>query len=485
MSTTVESQKPVHFAARAWQWLADESPVLAKEVLVTWRTPAYAGAIVAAPILITGIVLAVRWMMARDLDTLEGIQIVRIYLLWMAIFLGALGAILGSTLVVQDRENGTLEALRFSRVRASEIVFAKLASVLLAQLAIVVSTLPLVGYVAAASGVSLSATAVAAAMALGLGAMTAAVGIGASANAPNTRVALIVSLLGAAVIWMIACWWYAASWGTRGCIHRCDAIDNYLDSPFDRSYAVHLVGLPVCGLVLVSWGGIAAAISGLLDPSEDRSLPIKRWALAAVTMVAFAAWAAAAGAETEVREGIAGVALFVTALGALVLHFAFVSEPTSLSRRILARSPASILRRVLRPSLAASIGFTVVTSGLAFVGIPLLVRSPGLLVPAVWVLLYVSAIGGFMGFVAAKHGAQRARWLGGVASPVLLLALFEDHTRGPAPLDCVCPFWIRQASDGEAAAVWACSVALWALTACVMLGLMIAACRNAFALRKY
>jgi hypothetical protein len=477
MNATVETQRPTTVLQRAWQWLVDANPVLAKEILVTSRTPAYAGAIVGTPLLLAGIVLAARWM-TNDL-AFDGSPVVRLYLVWVAIFLGALGAILGSTLVVHDRENGTLEALRFSRVRASSIALAKLASVVFAQVVVVACTLPLIGYFVVSSGVSLAGIAVAAALALALGALTAAVGIGVSAHAPNTRVAHVVSLFGAALIWIAVCAWYAASWRLTGCLHGCDAIDGYLDAPFDRRYVSLLIVIPACGFAIVLWGGIAAAISGLLDTSEDRSLPIKRWALSAVAMVALATYAAANGAEAGARATIAGLALFVTALGAVVLHFAFVGEPLSPSHRMRARPPGSILRRLSPPSLVPSIGFTIVTGALGFVGIPLLLRSPDVALVGLWVLLYVSALGGFMGFVAARKGARRARWMGAIAAPMFLLSLLEDHSRGAAALDCVCPFWLRHASGGETSAVWSCSVALWALTACVMLGLMIRASREA------
>jgi ABC-type transport system involved in cytochrome c biogenesis permease component len=486
MNATVETQKPVAFFKRAWRWLVDANPVLAREILVTSRTPAHAAAIAVAPILVAGIVLAVRWTMTNGRDSLDGGEIVLTYLLWMAVFLGALGAIVGSTLVVPDRENGTLEALRFSRVRAGSIARAKLASVMLAQFAIVACTGPLVGYFVATSNVSLAEMAMAAAMALALGALTASVGIGVSAHAPNTRVALVVSLLGAGLIWISASAWLAFGRQIDGCLHDCNSFEEILGSPFRRGHLALLVLLPACGFAIVFFGGIAAAISGLLDRCEDRSLPIKRWGLTAVALVALVACAAADGAEPNGREAIAGVALFVMALGAVALHFAFVGEPLSPSRRIGARPSRPILQRLFPPSLVPSIGFTTVIGGLGFMGIPLLVRSPQI-VAGLWVLLYVTALGGFMGLVAATKGAPRARCMGVIATPVFLLALLPDHSHGAAALDCLCPFWLRYASDGEAAAVWSCSLALWGLTACVMLGLMVSASRKGWqdaAIRK-
>jgi hypothetical protein len=492
MSATVEMQMPATLAGRAWHWLVDANPVLAKEVLVTVRTRTYAGAIVVAPVLVAGLVLAIRAMVGRD--PLDGHGTMQVYLVGLAVLLGALGAVLGATIVVQDREGGTIEGLRFSRVRPGSIIVAKFASIVLAQLAVVACTLPLVGYFVATTDVGFVEAALITAIAVAFGAMTAAIGVGISSLAPNIRIALVLSLLGAGLLGIGLCAWYGCVWDVGRDLVRdvgrdlgpCSSghcgVADVARSAFERKYLSLFVVLPVCAFATVLWGGLAAGVSGLLDASEDRSGPIKGWALAALSMTALTVYETAIDEGARTRTAIAVLSLFAIAFTSIAMLFAFAGEPLSPSRRMRAQRSRSILRRLSPPSLVPSIAFTLLAAGLGLLGIPLLARSPELTVVGFWVFLYMSALGGFMGFIAASTSARRARGMGAVAAPAFLVALLQDHSHGATALDCVCPFWLGSPS-AETLAVWSCSLALWALTACAMLGLMLGARRKVASLR--
>jgi hypothetical protein len=348
----------------------------------------------------------------------------------------------------------------------------------LAQLAVVACTLPLVGYFVATTDVSFVEAGLITLIAVAFGAMTAALGVGISSLSPNVRIAHVLSLLGALLLGIGLFGWYGSIWDHGRCIARHCGVADVARAAFDPRYLSLFVVLPACAVATVLWGGFAAGVSGLLDASEDRSGPIKSWALAALSMTALTAHELALGAETRTRTAIAGLSVFFIALASIAMLFAFAGEPILPSRRMRARPSRSILQRVSPPSLVPSIAFTLMTAGVGLLGVPPLVRSPDLAVAGLWVFLYVSALGGFLGFVAATSGARRARWMAAIVAPVFLVALLQDHSHGATALDCICPFWINTAS-AETMTVWSCSLALWALTACVMIGLMLAATRKA------
>ena len=85
-------------------------------------------------------------------------------------------------MVVQEREGGALEALKFSALSPRRVVVGKFAAVVLAEVAVVICTMPLLAFVLALGGVSLGEAFVAMTIALACGAMTASVGVATSAT---------------------------------------------------------------------------------------------------------------------------------------------------------------------------------------------------------------------------------------------------------------------------------------------------------------
>ena len=67
-----------------------------------------------APLLLGTFVLLVRSGMSHSLDPVTGRQLFPVYFTGLAMALGTVGAALGSTVIVQEREAGALEALKFS-----------------------------------------------------------------------------------------------------------------------------------------------------------------------------------------------------------------------------------------------------------------------------------------------------------------------------------------------------------------------------------
>jgi ABC-type transport system involved in multi-copper enzyme maturation permease subunit len=479
MNQDMETMRQTRLWTRAWDALVDSNPVLAKELLVTARTPTFIGSMIGAPLVMGALVLLAR-LGLHSFGPPAGRQLFPVYFAGLSIALGILGAALGSTVLVQEREAGALEALKFSALSPRRIVLGKLAAVVLAEAAVVVCTIPLLVFILAQGGVSLGEAWIATAIALACGAMTASVGVAVSAHAANTRRSLLASLFCAAILGIGVMIWLAAG-SDLGSSHGLFGVtQGYFEAPAGRAYCAVLFVIPAYALTTVLWLGHAAATAGLMDRSEDWSLPIKRWTVGAYAMGTMALVLCSAMAGEDDREAIAIGSMTAAASLAAVLLFVFASEPVRLTRRMQVH-PRPVFARVLYPRcLVPSILFTLVASGVVLVSIPVLAGAPAALeVDAIWAIACLSALGGLLGTLAARRGVTQARRIGAAAVVGLtfLFVLLRVGSRGPTWVDGICPLWLD--GDGtEAQDILACSLALWGGAALWSLGSMLHAVRS-------
>jgi ABC-type transport system involved in cytochrome c biogenesis permease component len=479
MNPSMDATREKRRWTRTWDALVDADPVLAKELLVTARTPAFVGSMIVAPLVLGALVLCVRLGMRR-IDPLAGRELFPVYFTGLSIALGLVGAALGSTVVVQEREAGALEALKFSALGPGRIVRGKFAAVVLAELAVVVCTMPLLGFVLAMGGVSLGETCVAMSIALACGVMTASLGVAVSAHAANTRQSLLLSLLGSAAVGIGVMIWLAAGSELGQRYHAFGVARGYLDVPWNGPSIAVLLVIPAYALTTVLWFGHAAATSGLMDLSEDRSLPIKRWTVGAYAMGAMALVACSAVAREYVRESIVGGSMIAVATLAAVLLFVFAGEPVRPTRRMQVHRPSLFVRAVYPWCLAPSIFFTIAASGVVLLSVPVLSGAPAKLeLDGLWVVACLSALGGLLGCVAARRGATRARQLGAFALVGLTFCflLLRAGSRGPTWVDGICPLGLDLEGGPPALRVLTYSLVAWGTASLLSLATMLRAVR--------
>jgi len=456
---------------RIWDALTDANPVLAKELLVTLRTPAYVRSMVGATLLLG---TAVVWAgLGRGSLEYKGRELFGIYFTGLALVLGIVGGALGSTVIVQEREGGTLEALNFSSLSPRRIVFGKFAAIALAEGAIAVCTLPLLVLVLGVGVVSLGETYVAMSIALMCGALTASVGIAVSAHTANTRRSLLVSLLCSCVVGIGVTSWLAAGSELSWCSGPFGVARVYFEAPHNDAYFALLCIIPAYAVTTILWLGHASATTGLMDRSRDRGSPIKRWAVGTLGMglVAFVICTRASAAHS--REEVAVVAMIVTSSIAAALLFVFAGEPASPTRWMQAH-PSSRLSGLLYPRcLAPSVLFTVLASGVALVSVSLLADSRRLEFYALWTVAGLSTLGGLIGSVAARKGVTRARALGAIALflPPLIVGLLRDSLK-PTWVDAFCPLWLSDGGGQSNEPLMLGSLLAWTVAAVASLGIM-------------
>jgi hypothetical protein len=94
MNPSTDATRERRLWTRAWDAFVDAEPVLAKELLVTARTPIFLGSIVVAPVALGMFVLLVRLGTSR-FDPFAGRQLFSFYFTGLSFALGALGAAFG------------------------------------------------------------------------------------------------------------------------------------------------------------------------------------------------------------------------------------------------------------------------------------------------------------------------------------------------------------------------------------------------------
>ena len=481
MNSSMDASSQKRLRSRVWDAVVDANPVVAKELLVTARTPMFVGSVVAAPLLLSALVLLVRSTIDYEFDGEGGRRLFTVYFAGLSIALGLFGAALGSTVVVQEREAGMLDALRFSALGVRRIVVGKFAAVLLAEGALVVATLPLLAFVYAKGRTSLAETAVALAIAAACGVMAASIGIGVSANERNTRRSLLVSLFGAGVVGIGVIAWLVTTSEDLG---RYDfpfgVARGYLESSLEAKYFAELLVVPAFSLTGVLWLGHAASTSGLMDPSDDRGRPIKRWMLGIYAIGAVCAVICAVMAGVYQRGEIVGCSMVAAALLAFVLLFVFVGEPLRPTRRMQAERATALARGVYAPGLVPSIFFTILVCGFVLVFLPVLGGVSDVLeLKAFWLIAFLAVLGGLMGAAAAYRGAPFARRMGAVSVAVftLLFVLGRGHSPGPAWADLLCPLGLNPDRQLGAQTMFACSLIAWIAAGFMSLALLVRAGR--------
>jgi hypothetical protein len=244
-----------------------------------------------------------------------------------------------------------------------------------------------------------------------------------------------------------------------------------------------------------------------MDPTEDRSWPLKRWAVGALStgIGALALATRLLGSPLSVRQGWSLAVMAAATPLAVVLLFMFVSEPVRATRRMVLDPPKGPLVGRLPPTLGPSVWFVVLTFAAAFVGAPVALdalSSPLLLLSA-WCSVFVAGVGGVMGGLAARarsveRGATAARVYGFVTLFVASVGLWivaalagamDDPTRHPFALLGAAPTWVAPAaidalasparpSSPEAERALRVGIGVWTFVAAVSLGAMARALRR-------
>lgn len=441
------------------RWWRDPNPVVRKELLAVLRTPLYVRSVVIALILIA-LVLVLAALAGSD-ETERGEMGRTLFQVFAGVtftVMSVVGATFGATAIVQEREGRTLDALVLAGVTPARLVRGKLVAVFAAMAFIPALSVPTLAAVMVFGGVTLAHVVIAAAYLSLFGAVAVAFGLSASSHAATTRQALAgalpATLLGTVVFGSVMSgvgveYARAHALTYQGPLFLCDA---YFAIPWGPEYGVHLILMPAYAIGMALWLLLTSARSGLMDPSEDRALGLKRWAIAASVLgIALAVTSVRWFRSSDDTRALTAVALLCAAatVGA-ALAFTFVGERLTPSRRMLRANPG-----LLPPTLRPAVWFVVVWTTLTALLSSLAVRGPdrALLLAGLYVAAWVSALAAVGGAVAARdplQGTARARITQAVVAflscagawvAALLIDATRDALRDPAAVLAPSPTW--------------------------------------------
>lgn len=449
----------------------DPNPIVRKELLAALRTPLYVRSVVGVLVALAALMVLSAVSVADEPDTTEaGRVLFQLFFGATYLAIAVVGPTLGAMSIVHERETRTWDAMVLSGMRPWQIVWGKLLAVFAAVLFIPLASLPMLSVVALFGGVSGAQIAIAGAYTLVLGALAVSMGVAVSAQSVATRRALLVTTP-LAVFGSMALGGVLAAVGHDVARRHALTLDGpfffadaYLALPFDRTYFVYLVLLPAWVIGVPFWGFHALARSGLMDPTEDRTWPLKRWALGALGLgvAAIAIATRLLGVTLRARQAWSVAVMSVATPLALVLLFMFVTEPLRPTRRMQLDPPRGPLVSRLRPTLAPSVRFVVVVFGATLLACPVVLEASGreLLLLGAWCAAFVAGVAGVMGWLAARaktpaRGATAARVYGvvtlfvacvGVWIVAALAGAMSDPLRRPFALLGVAPTWLGPAA---------------------------------------
>lgn len=416
-------------ADRLLGWWRDPNPIVRKELLAVLRTPLYVRSVVASLVALGLVVVTSAVTIADSSDSQEAGKILfQLFFGGTFLVMSFVGPTFGATTIVQEREARTLDALTLSALGPRRIVAGKLLAVFVAMAFIPLVAVPMLGVAMLFGGVTLGHLLVSTLYVLAFGAVGVAFGVAVSAVSDATRKAVAGTVplsVGASLFLGGSLTAFGHDFarhhalGFEGPFFFADA---YFALPFDREYALWLVLVPAWLIAMPLWLFHAVAHGGLMDPTEDRTLPLKRWAAAApaVTLALLVAGNRWLATNRASREAWALLFIVASTAASVLLLFAFAGAPMAPTRRMEIDRPGALTRALFAPTRAASVWFVVMAGGLANLLGPLCLsgRDPEMLLTGLWATAWLAAFGGFVGLLAVRRpatGPTAARVFGAVA----------------------------------------------------------------------
>lgn len=414
----------------------DPNPILVKELRGIFRTKLYIRFLYLSTFAISAMVLLIG---ATVVDgTISPANAGRvIFQTFFSLAVGVLsvvGPVYGASAITSEREAATYESLLLTGMDAARIVLGKFAAAYASLALVLIALAPISGVVFLFGGVSPSYVLAAFVGVLIALAPAVAFGVAVSAHVPTSRLAILVSLATwPALVFFVSIFFtiFGAEmqrpwelthvgpfWFTEALIERGTSLDTL--------FAVGVLPLYVIGTTV--WFCLAAAIAGVRPAAEDRSTPLKQWALGSMLgPVVLTAVVTALNDKAGAREGFAIVLGFFFC----TLYFyanVFVNEPPLPPRMV--QVPGGALRRAVRrvfgpgarPTLRFGVWFMSLFMGLVLAAFAItnLVVHGGDHEQALGFLAVALAMLSFATFLVSLGTLVRVRTRSGVASRAVL-----------------------------------------------------------------
>ncbi len=352
-------------------WIEDPNPILLKELRATFRTAIYARFLYISVGLVSLFVLSAGAIAASgDVPPASVGQGLFQFFLGITLFVISLVAPgFAATAITSEREQRTWESLQLSGMSASRIVNGKFLAAYASIALVIVSLAPVSGIAFLFGGVAPTQVVVGLLSMLVALAPAIAFGVAVSARLSSTRLSIVLAtffFLPTAFVGTFVMAGFGAiahdHWHLpmEGPFFYTDAFATRAD---EWDTWVLLLGGTLYGVGLPVWFFLASAVAGVQPAAENRSAPLKRWAIVntlATGAVTFAFMMLSASAREQAQLGLVGLCLVGCLTGFYALLFS--NEPPLPPRPYeLALKDASVPRRLLAifgPGAAGTLRFS-------------------------------------------------------------------------------------------------------------------------------
>jgi len=361
----------------------DPNPILVKELRGIFRTKLYIRFLYLSTFAIAAMVLLIgATVVDGSISPASAGRV--IFQTFFSLALGVLsvvGPVYGASSITSEREAATYESLLLTGMDASRIVVGKFAAAYASLALVLIALAPIAGVVFLFGGVAPSYVLVAFLSVLVALAPAVAFGVAVSAHVPTSRMAILVSIVTWPVIVFFGSIFFTIFgaemqrpweltevgpfWFTEALVERWSSLDTLFSTGV---LPLYLVGTTV-------WFCLAAAIAGVRPAAEDRSTPLKLWALGSMLgPVALACVTTAISSITDVLETFA-VVFGMYFCGLYFYANVFVNEPplpprtTGPEGGLLRRTMRRVFGPGARPTMRFGVWFMTIFTLLMLAGL--------------------------------------------------------------------------------------------------------------------
>lgn len=382
---------------------------------------------------------------AEQSPAFTGVVLFQVFFSLAYFVVTVVGPAVAANSIASEREGRTWEAVILTGLSPGTIARGKFLGAFTAIGMYVVMLAPVGALPFLFGGVTAMETIVAFTFLFLIALLSVAFGLAISSKMASLRAAIVVTLLLIFPITIIAFTTFGV--GMSYAAHKAwsgvpEAQPIWLPvayerAPFDVSYVVFLLVLPVTAVVLPAWFLYEVTIANLTSMTDDRSSGLKRWFLVAAPVLTIAAIVPvfAVSASERLFSIAAGVSALLVFFSFCV--FLFMGDPVGPSRRVIAawdEVRAGAFRRFLGPGVMRSavlelglgVGCLVVLSGIGAVAM-----SGATTDDRLCALVFFGYAVGFFVFIVGLGNYLRARTSTAMVSRVLLFTILFGVAAGP------------------------------------------------------
>jgi ABC-type transport system involved in multi-copper enzyme maturation permease subunit len=356
------------------------------------------------------------------------------------------GPAVAANSIASEREGRTWEAVILTGLSPGTIARGKFLAAFTAIGMYIVMLAPVGALPFIFGGVTATETMVAFAFLFLIALLSVAFGLAISSKMASLRAAIVVTLLLIFPITITAFLTFGV--GMSYAAHRVwpGVADGppvwlptaYERAPFDLSYVVFLLLLPVTAVTLPAWFLYEVTIANLTSLTDDRTTGLKRWYLVAAPVLTAAAAVPIVTVSTGDREGAAAGGLSALLFFFSFCVFLFAGDPIGPSRRVIAhwdQIRAGRFRRFLGPSVTRSAVLVLITGVvglLALTGVSVIALNiPGYTAEMEGIIVFGAYAIAFFVFTVGLGAYLRARSNSAVLARVLLFTFLFAAAVGP------------------------------------------------------